>query len=216
MQGITRAAGDTVDFPSTPRQRSHIYGLLSLLYRREPNVKLVDFLRNQRTFESLSENDESLDERVPRRAYSKEMAEQLAVDYTSLFVAPGKKVALNESIQWNNDGLFLGKSAVEIKAFLKSLGITVDSEWKGFADHISVEFEVMRKMALYEDTAVEEDDKTRAEKCRMLQIDFFNSHISRWIPRICDQIIARANTPFYRELATLTKAFIQHERESFA
>jgi TorA maturation chaperone TorD len=215
MQVKTRETGNIVD-SLTPRQRSHIYGLLSLLYRREPNVELVDFLRKQGTFVSLSRTNVSLDEREQYRVSSKETAEKLAVDYTSLFVVPGTRIPLNESIQCNDDGLFLGKSAGKMKSFLKSLGIKVDSDWKGFSDHISVEFEVMRKTAADEGAAMEENDSRRAEKYRMLQVDFLNSHISRWVPQICDQIIARANTSFYRELATLTKAFIQHESTSLA
>ena len=38
---------------------------------------------------------------------------------------------------------------------------------------------------------------------------FMEDHIMKWIPQFCDKIIADAELSFYREMAELTKSFIQ-------
>ncbi len=201
---------------ATPRQRSQIYGLLSLLYRREPDKAFIDFLGKHELCDSLVEAVWPPGEKGRQVDSAGEAVEELALDYTSLFVTPGRRISLNESIYHHEAGQFLGKSAVEVKDFLESLGMTIDCEWRGLADHISIEFEIMRKLAECESRALEEADRTISQKSHVLQVDFFGSHISTWVPRICDRIMTRAESSFYKELAILTKVFIDCECQSLS
>jgi len=38
---------------------------------------------------------------------------------------------------------------------------------------------------------------------------FMKDHLSKWIYQFCDKVIADAELSFYREMAELTKSFIQ-------
>jgi TorA maturation chaperone TorD len=42
---------------------------------------------------------------------------------------------------------------------------------------------------------------------------FLDEHLSRWVPAFCDKVMAAAELSFYRELAGLTKRFIEFDRE---
>ena len=42
---------------------------------------------------------------------------------------------------------------------------------------------------------------------------FVDEHLSRWIPDFCEKVIKEAKLPFYREMAKLTKTFIEFEAE---
>ncbi|GBE05880.1 hypothetical protein BMS3Abin10_01521 [bacterium BMS3Abin10] len=42
---------------------------------------------------------------------------------------------------------------------------------------------------------------------------FIEEHLLKWIPIFCDKVITWAELPFYREMAKLTKFFIEFENE---
>ncbi|MGD2088864.1 MAG: molecular chaperone TorD family protein [Candidatus Aminicenantes bacterium] len=200
----------------TALQRSAIYGLLSLLYRAEPDVNLVSRLREQNILDHLVEAGMALDKQEFTAAPIEEVRENLAIDYTSLFIAStDQRISLNESIYHQQEGFFWGHSTVAVNDFIRSLGMTIDSDWTGFPDHISVEFEVMKKLVECEQVALEQNNRDRAKKCQKLQREFINSHISLWVPQVCERIIHQAQTSFYKELAALTKDFVDHECNSF-
>ncbi|UCH93166.1 MAG: molecular chaperone TorD family protein [Candidatus Aminicenantes bacterium] len=197
-------------------QRSSIYGLLSLLYSREPDVNLLSCLREQNLLDHLIEAGMTLNKQEFTTAPVEEVRENLAIDYTSLFIAStGKRIPLNESIHHQQEGHFWGHSTVEVNDFIRFLGMTIDNDWTGFPDHIAVEFEVMKKLVESEQVALEQNNQDRAKKCRKLQREFLDGHISHWVPQVCERIIHQAQTSFYKELAALTKDFIEHECQSF-
>jgi TorA maturation chaperone TorD len=196
-------------------QRSSIYALLSFFYSREPDVNLVSCLREQNLLDHLIEAGMTLDKQEFTAAPAAEVRENLAIDYTSLFIAStGKRIPLNESIYHHQEGHFWGHSTVEVNDFIRFLGMTIDNDWTGFPDHIAVEFEVMKKLVESEQAALEQNNRDHAKKCRKLQREFLNSHISHWVPQVCQRIIHQAQTSFYKELAALTKDFIEHECHS--
>ena len=58
-------------------------------------------------------------------------------------------------------------------------------------------------------TEGEEED---AEWCRDVQKRFLEDHLVRWVPGFCDKVEDQASSSFYREMASLTKAFLQFEQ----
>ena len=147
----------------------------------------------------------------------KELLEELAVEYTRLFLGPGRHVSPHESVHHPRDdgqwGSFWGKSTVEVKKLIESTGLDYKDAYKGMPDHISVEFEFMQQVILREEKAWEEADTETASACRQLEIKFIAEHLVRWIPTFCDEVIREAESPFYREMATLTKKFMEFEKE---
>lgn len=47
-------------------------------------------------------------------------------------------------------------------------------------------------------------------------LNFSNDHLSKWISDVCDDIIKKAGTDFYKGIATITNAFIFQDLETLA
>ena len=136
-----------------------------------------------------------------------------------LFLGPGEHISPHESVhRKNNDGkpgLLWGKSTVEVKRFIEFPGLHYTSDYTGPPDHISVELEFMQQATLREGQAWEEGDETAAKACLKYDKQFHEEHLMCWIPDFCDKVMAASKSPLYREMASLTKTFIEFEsRES--
>jgi TorA maturation chaperone TorD len=46
-----------------------------------------------------------------------------------------------------------------------------------------------------------------------MEKEFIEEHLIRWVPVFCEKVIREAELPFYREMAELTKNFIEFEKE---
>jgi len=200
-------------------RRSNIYGLLAAVYRQEINSDLLQQIKDPRFMGVLSDlGSEELVQFFQKP--DKELLEELAVEYTWLFLGPGKHISPHESVhhpredgQW---GGFWGKSTVEVKKLIESTGLDYQDAYKGMPDHISVELEFMQQVILREEKAWEETDTETASACRQLEKKFIEEHLVRWIPTFCDEVIGEAELPFYREMAALTKKFIAFEKNGFS
>ncbi len=191
------------------RRRASVYGLLARLYRREPDSALVGALRSPPVFESLVAAGMYLDRKELSDSPASSVAATLAADYTDLFIAPYCKFRLNESIQRPAEGALMGRSAVQVKQFIRSLGLATDDAWMDFPDHIAVELEVLHRLAATEARLWDAEDRDAVAFCRARQRDFLNDHLAAWVPELCDRIAASARTAFYRELARLTASFLR-------
>ncbi len=49
--------------------------------------------------------------------------------------------------------------------------------------------------------------------CLKVEKKFLDEHLSKWVPPFCDKVIAQANVPFYREMAGVTKDFLDFDRQ---
>ncbi len=204
------------DNKTAARQRNNIYGLLAAVYRQEVTPDLFQQIKDPRfmgVFSDLGSEKMGLFFQKP----DKELLEELAVEYAWLFLGPGKHVSPHESVHHQRDdgqsGSLWGKSTVEVKKLIESTGLDYKDTYKGMPDHISVEFEFMQQVILREEKAWEEADTETASACRRLEKKFIEEHLVRWIPTFCDKVIGEAELPFYREMAALTRKFIEFEKE---
>jgi TorA maturation chaperone TorD len=144
-----------------------------------------------------------------------ELAEDLAEEYAHLFLGPGKHISPHESVHHERDGgdwgQLWGRSTVEVKKFIESTGLSYDSSYTGMPDHISVELEFMEALARHEEQAWSEDDEEEAFRCLAMERRFLEEHLNRWVPAFCDKVTAAAELSFYRELAGLTRRFIEFD-----
>jgi TorA maturation chaperone TorD len=69
------------------------------------------------------------------------------------------------------------------------------------------------RVILREEQAWQDDDKETALLCLENEKKFIDEHLFRWIPDFCNKVIQEADLPFYREMAKLTKNFIEFETE---
>jgi len=80
-------------------------------------------------------------------------------------------------------------------------------------DHISVELEYMQHVVEREAQAWEADDDQTALLCLKNEKQFVDEHLLGWVPDFCEKVIEAAESPFYREMARLTRSFIEFEQK---
>ncbi len=200
----------------TARQRSNIYGLLALVYRKEVTKTLLRHLKDPEFLSVLSNMGARLEDDFLKRPED-ELIEDLSIEYTRLFLGPGKHISPHESVHHERGdgdwGQLWGRATVEVKKFIETAGLKYTSSYPGLPDHISVEFEFMREVTRREAHALEENDNDGLLSCLMMENKFIEDHLLKWVPIFCDKIISEAELSFYREIAKITKLFIEFEKE---
>lgn len=200
----------------TATERSNIYGLLAVIYNREPTISTLRQIKNPQFLEVLSDLEIQLEDDFLNQPEEK-LIEDLAVEYTRLFLGPGKHISPHESVHHERDdgdwGRLWGKSTVEVKKFIEASGLEYKSEYSGLPDHISVELEFMQKVTEREAQAWEGKDKAGALYCLKIEKKFVDEHLKKWIPIFCNKVITETESSFYKEMAKLTKSFIGFEKK---
>ena len=199
-------------------QRSNIYGLLATLYRQEPTCDLLEQIRTPEFLETLSHMGGDLEDDFLIRPED-ELLEEMAVEYTRLFLGPGKHVSPHESVHHEREdgqwGQLWGASTVEVRKFIEGTGLRYETKYRGLPDHIGVELEFLEALTRREEEAWAEDDEEGVRRCLAVERRFLDEHLLRWVVPFCDKVIAAAELSFYRSLASLTKRFIEFDRQEF-
>ena len=199
--------------------RSSIYGFMATIFREEITMDQLHQLKTQAFIKALFEPESQFYDALLDKP-EEQLIEDLAVEYARLFLGPDKHISPHESVHHERDGgdwgALWGKSTVEVKKFIESAGLEYITEYSGLPDHISVELEFMQQAARREAQAWESNDSEGALYCIKMEKKFLDDHIAKWIPLFCDKIIADAELSFYREIAKLTKHFIELEMEEIS
>ncbi len=207
------AAGDDGAAVRAARERGSLYGFLAAIFRREPTSDLLCQIKQPEFADALSDAGVAWD-REFLDSPEKELAEELAVEYTGLFIGPGKHVPPYASVYLAGEhGELWGPSTARVKRFIESAGFEYHDQYRDLPDHISAELEFMKHLATREAQAIEEADGEAAAHCRKVGAAFLTSHLAVWIPEFCRRIARDATLPFYREMAGLLADFIQSEAE---
>jgi TorA maturation chaperone TorD len=196
--------------------RSSIYGFLAAVYRQELTSEFLQQMKDHRFQEVLSNLGVKLNNGFFQNS-EKELLENLAVEYTRLFVGPGKHFSPHESVQHKKEGVqsgqLWGELTTQVKNIIESSGLEYESKYTGLPDHISVELEFMQHVVQRETQAWEADDDKTARLCLKNEKKFVDEHLICWIPNFCEKVIEGADLPFYREMARLTRSFIEFEEQ---
>ncbi len=196
--------------------RAMIYGFLAAIYRQEVSSGLLKQIKDPQFLKVLSNLGVDLNNGFFQKP-EHELLQDLAVEYAHLFVGPGKHISPHESVHHKRDdgqyGQLWGPSTAEVKNFIESSGLEYQPEYTGLPDHISVELEFMQQVLQREEQAWQSDDKETALLCLENEKKFIEEHLARWVPIFCEKVINETELLFYREMAALTKNFIEFEKE---
>ncbi len=203
------------DHNAAARHRSDIYGLLSMVYGQEITSDLLQQIKSPQFMEAFSVLEvKGIDDLMQKP--EAELIEDLAVEYTHLFLGPGKHISPHESVHHQREdgqwGKLWGASTVEVKRFIEATGLSYNEEFRGLPDHISVEAEFMQQLTLREEKAWKEDPG-QAQACRQVEKRFIEEHLICWVPSFCEKVIEETESPFYHAMAALTRSFIELEME---
>jgi TorA maturation chaperone TorD len=196
--------------------RSTIYGFLAAIYRQEVSSDLLQQIKDPRFLGVLTKLGIELNNGLFKKP-EKELLEDLAVEYARLFLGPGQHISPHESVHHKMEGVqsgqLWGELTAEVKKIIESSGLEYITEYSGLPDHISVELEFMQHVVMREEQACQDDDKATALLCQENEKKFVDEHLFRWIPDFCEKVVTEADLPFYREMAKLTRTFIEFEKQ---
>ncbi|RMF37178.1 MAG: hypothetical protein D6754_10025 [Alphaproteobacteria bacterium] len=195
--------------------RAEFYALMAAIFRRPLDAGQVEGLRNPQMLAALAAAgiDPGPDF---ASAPARDLREALAIDFTHIFHDPEGKIMPYEGLMLAGDDELHGKRSEEVERFLASVGYRVPPESGEMADHIAVELEFMADLARREAGAVAGHDHETAERARAIQRDFLEQHLGQWLDRLAGQVAARAQGPFYANLARALAEFVQSDREALA
>ncbi|OIO38819.1 MAG: hypothetical protein AUJ71_02140 [Candidatus Omnitrophica bacterium CG1_02_49_16] len=179
-------------------EKTGVYYLFSRLFREAPGIGLVN--------------------EILGRSGGTDKTEEVAVEYTSLFVVPGEcAISPYESFYRDSltvdtstadspyfqagcrlegmKGFLYGVSAVAVEKTYRENGFAVDPRFHDLPDHIACELEFAGR--LYEEG---KEDAARA---------FIRSHLSRWVFLFLAELEKQERSIFYRRVAESLKSFLR-------
>lgn len=218
MGAVQKDRADQQNLADLAKARSEVYGLLATVFRAEPKAELIRQLKEEetaRTLEGLGFPVADCFPDVPED----QLLEDLAVEYTRLFVGPGPRISLYESVNANTGGrseaALWSERTVKVKNFIEGTGLSYARSFVGLPDHVGVELEFMQRVAADEAEALLAGRDADAQTLFNIQRTFFSEHIGEWLSTLCDKVIANTREPFYESMAELSKAVVEFDREVF-
>jgi TorA maturation chaperone TorD len=199
-----------IEMDVTAENRSYYYGFLSTVYLQEPTRKFIKSLRASNFLDNLNKSDLRLDKTI-NNDVSDNHLNNLVLEYTRLFIGPGKHISPYESVYRDNEDALWSETTVEVKNFIESLGLEYSYNWSGLPDHIGVELEFMQRLTCHEKEAWTQEDKKQAIHCLEFEKRFVDEHLSQWVPTFCDKVKEETRVAFYGEIADLTRQFIDFD-----
>lgn len=205
------------DKAETAMARANVYGLLAAVFRAEPSSSFLTRLKDPEILGVFEALDLSLSDEF-RDLPSERLQEDLAIEFTRLFLGPGSHISPHESLHTDrasggNADLW-GPETVAVKRFMEAAGVTVDDGFTGMPDHICAELEFMQQLTTKEAEAWTEADEEFATNILKIERRFYDEHLSQWVARFCDKVIENSEHPFYQRIAEVTKGFLEYEGET--
>ncbi len=185
--------------------RAELYGLLARLWIGPPDAELltqfgVAVTEAPQTGSFLEAPWQSL-----VAAMRATTLQDAASEYDALFGGVGKpEVFLYGSFYLA--GFLNERPLALLRDDLAALGLARDETRGETEDHIACVFEVMRYLIAGDDVAVSNLEQQRR---------FFRAHVQTWVEPMLDAVDAQPQALLWREVAALTRAFVQVEAQGF-
>ena len=138
--------------------------------------------------------------------------ETLLLDHTRLFLGPTEILAKPYGSVWlDEEKTLMGQSTMALLEIFGEADFEMNEEFKELPDHVAVELEFLYLLTFRENEAALAGDSDGMAQTRDIRERFLAGHLARWVPPFTDAVLAHAQTPFYRELAALTRLFLAME-----
>ena len=200
---------ELADLSVSAKGRSSLYHLLSLFYIKEASSEFLTQIKSKEIIDSL--NGIGVDfGRVLFELPEEKLLDTLAQEYAALFIVPGG-IPPYESVRLKD--LLNQEPAWKTEEFYKRCGLIIKEGCKTFPDHLGMELEFMAYLSDKESAALKDNNEKAAIEWGNLQKDFFSNHINKWVFGFLDDLDRFAFHPFYKEVARLTKGFLETEKE---
>ncbi len=218
------------EFSQLAEFRSKTYGFLSLIFLQRPGE---DFLKrmldpNLRVLLSPLKSDEDFPKEIAeglriveeymdksKKVSVEILRRELSIEYTRLF--RGIKPNYGPPPPYESlylEGKIIGERTLQVSKEYSKAGLVVPEQYHSEPpDHIGFELDFMRHLCHEEFLAWKENRLVNAISNLEQQQIFINEHLVLWVPTFTDKIVEVTSIDFYKGIAKLTKAYIQHEWE---
>ena len=185
--------------------RAELYGLLARLWIAPPDPELFGQFRVAVTEAPQPGGFLEAPWQALVAAMRATTPEAAASEYDALFGGVGKpEVFLYAS--YYLAGFLHEKPLALLRTDLAELGLARDDSRGETEDHIAGVFEVMRYLIAGDDAAVSNLERQRR---------FFRTHVQPWAEQMLDAVAAQPRAVLWREVAAMTRAFVQVEAQGF-
>lgn len=149
-------------------------------------------------------------------------AAALRQDFNDLFMVPGPKyvtpyesVYRDEPVEANGrvGSRTCGPSTQAVVAFYARIGLNIAKGYIELPDYVGLEMACMEYLCVREAECLEAGRDDAARNARALERAFVRDHLLRWVPDLETRIRAKAETGFYRALASAAREWIRQEAE---
>lgn len=191
------------------QQRSQAYGFFASVFGAEPNIRVLDELRQPPLSEMLRAAGAEIE--ISPGQPDNDILETLATEFGRLFIGPSKHIPPYSSAHMGGQATLWGETTKWAASFFKTVGFKPPAKRSNPPDHIANELELLQNLAAAEAEAALKNDPEGVRSFRALQYTFYQDHFSEWAPRFFDVVSENAKIPFYKAFAELAKQFVESE-----
>ena len=202
------------------QQRQLIYAFLKGVYEKEPPkeflaempkkmkplLAIAEILSNTESKKAVKELIQFTDS-IPSQDLD-DLEVRLAADFARLFLSINK-IPPHPSESVYREGTLMQYSRDEVLRTYWSFGVDKKKEFTEPEDHIAVELNFLMYLCQKASEALKNGDAKEARRYIQGQKDFLEMHLVKWVPKLVEDILNTARTPFYKAIAVLTKEYIE-------
>lgn len=195
------------------KSRAHWYRLLAGVFAEEPQSSFLRELRGEDCLAALANLGVNFGNDF-LGCNEDTLTEELAAEYTMLFVAPGGFPPI-ESVRLQ--GGYRQSAANETRDAYAAEGFNVQSgRFISFDDHLAVEMQFIAALLERQAEALSAGDEQEARRLEKTVKRFWMKHLGRWVRGYASLVEEAAEHSFYREMTRLLDAFAGAELEAMA
>lgn len=200
-----------LDCQRESEQRGLTYTFLSNMFLEEVTEEFLRHMKEQCPF--LEGEWERYAAGLPSEDLGVARTEA-AADFAALLLnMSADPVFPYESVYTSEERLLMRRARDEVLALYRGEGFMCTEALNVPEDHVGIEMEFMARLCDREARAHAAGDSQAAKAVRGVQRAFLRDHLMKWVPRLCDDLAARAGTGLYRGLAETTRQFLAFECE---
>ena len=193
-------------------ERSRLYGLLATVFRREPSAEFLCHLKTPELVVAFAGAGIDLGDEFGTGKFA-DLADDLAVEYTRLFLGPGKHISPHESVQLKRgSGILWGPETSAVRQAYRAAGFDIGVKVTNIPDHLCVELDFLSLLTRQEAQAWADQDHDRTKKFLRLQHSFISKHLGKWAARFCAKVKDEAEFDFYPTFADLLRGYLSGEK----
>ena len=212
---MTSFLSKPIDWETTLKGASLLFGLLSKILYSEPELKWLEKLYDDEVFLDAPFAAENPDVMKGlgllrewgqefRMGNSEEKYNDIKSDYMKIMVGTADfKTPPWESVYFNEDRSIFQEETLAVRKWYRRFGLASEKLYNEPDDHIALEISFIAHLSSLSLEALESNDQSLFEKTLQAQHDFLKEHLLQWGPAWCDLVGQNAQTKFYKGTALL-------------